>query len=185
MNWDAIAATGSILGSIAVIGTIFYLAMEVRHAVAVSKAATQQAAAQMTIDSFAVTLDSQVLSVASRKATAGEPLSPDELSNYLRWVWMRMRVADNAYYQYRKGLLELDAWLGHSVTVIAHVGPGTVAEPYWERTAVSYSGAFRNEVERILEWARSYEAELGEDYTQEQVGESYLAMVRATPNYRH
>ena len=74
MNWDAVGATGEILGSLAVIGSIFYLAIQVRHAAGVAKASTQQSAAQMSIDTLVATLDSQVLSKASRKATSGEEL---------------------------------------------------------------------------------------------------------------
>lgn len=176
MNWDAVGAIGEILGSLAVIGSIFYLAVQVRHAAAVSKAGTQQAAAQMSIDSLAFTLDSQILSAASRKTTAGEELTPDELSNYLRWVWLRMHVAENAYYQYRQGLLELDTWLGHSVPILAHIGPGCVAEPYWPRVSLSFSESFRNEVCRMLEWVKSMDDERGT----EQFEEKYFAMIKAT-----
>ena len=44
MNWDAVGAVAEIMGSIAVIGTIFYLAVQVGHAAAVAKATTQQSA---------------------------------------------------------------------------------------------------------------------------------------------
>jgi len=66
-----------------------------------------------------------------------------------------MRVCENAYFQYRQGLLESDAWLGYSTTIVAHIGPGSVAESHWERVSVSYSESFIDEVERILEWAKT------------------------------
>jgi hypothetical protein len=173
MNWDAVGASGEILGSLAVIGSIFYLAVQVRHAAAVAKASSQQSAAQMSIDTLVATLDPQVLSVASRKATVGEELSPDELSNYLRWVWTRMRVTENSFYQYRQGLLDSDAWIGHSTSILAHVGPGTVAEPYWERVSRSYSDRFRAEVARILAWGE----EIGVDGVEARRAE-YIAMLK-------
>ena len=154
MNWDAVGAVAEILGSLTVIGTIFYLAIQVGHATAVAKATTQQSTAQMSADVMALTLDSQILSSASRKATVGEELNPDELSNYTRWVWVRMRVTENAYYQYRQGLLEPEAWRGYSASIIAHIGPGTVVGPYWERVSLTYTQSFIDEVERILEWAK-------------------------------
>jgi hypothetical protein len=174
MNWEAIGASGEILGSLAVIGSIFYLALQVRHAAAVAKANTQQSAAQMSIDTLVATLDPKVLSIASRKATKGEELGPDELSNYLRWVWTRMRVAENSYYQYRQGLLDLDAWLGHSATILAHVGPGSVAEPYWGRVSLSYSDRFIDEVDRILDWGK----EIGVDGIGDEQRAEYLAMLK-------
>jgi hypothetical protein len=62
------------------------LAIQVRHGAAVAKATAQQAAAQMNIETVVSTLDSQILSRASMKSTIGEELTPEELSNYLRWV---------------------------------------------------------------------------------------------------
>jgi hypothetical protein len=154
MNWEAVGAVAEIMGSVAVIGTIFYLAVQVGHAAAVAKATTQQTTAQMSIDSMALTLDSQILSSASRKATIGEELTPEELSNYIRWVWVRMRVVENAYYQYEQGLLDPEAWSGYSAHIISHLGPGSVAEPHWERISPAYPDRFVDEVTRILEWAK-------------------------------
>lgn len=178
MNWDAVGAIGEVLGSLAVIGSIFYLAVQVRHAAGVAKASAQQYAAQMSIDTLVATLDSRVLSKASRKATSGEELDPDELSNYQRWVWARMRVAENAYYQYRQGLLDSDEWLSHSVSILAHVGPGATAEPYWPRVSLSYSGGFTDEVERILDWCKETGISAA-DTTPDQRKE-YLAMLMKT-----
>jgi hypothetical protein len=180
MNWEAVSATGEILGSLAVIGSIFYLALQVRHAAAVAKASTQQSAAQMSIDSLMATLDSQILSTASRKASNEEELNPEELSNYIRWVWVRMRVAENAFYQYRQGLLDSDAWLGHSATILAHVGSGSVAEPYWARVSLSYSGSFRDEVERVLEWDK----EIGVGGVGGEQRAEYLAMLKKSPDLK-
>jgi hypothetical protein len=152
MNWEAVGAVAEIMGSVAVIGTIFYLAIQVGHAAAVAKATTQQSTAQMSVDSMSVTLDSQILSSASRKATIGEELTPEELSNYIRWVWVRMRVAENAYYQYQQGLLDPEAWRGYSIMIIAHLGEGSIAEPHWENVSLSYRETFVDEVRKILEW---------------------------------
>lgn len=160
MNWEAVSAIGEILGSITVIGTIFYLAIQVRQAAAVAKGAAQQTAAQMGIDSIAITLDSQILSSASRKATIGEPLSPEELSNYIRWVWIRMRVAENVYYQYRQGLIDLEVWRSFVLLIVTHIGPGSVAEPHWERVSMSYSESFIIEVKRLLDAARIHAEDL-------------------------
>ena len=65
-----------------------------------------------------------------------------------------MRVIANAYYQYHQGLLDFEAWTGYSAHILGHLGPGSVAEPYWERVSPSYPERFVDEVTRILEWAK-------------------------------
>ena len=113
MNWEAVGAVSEILGVVTVVVTLFYLAVQVKHSSSVAKAAARGAIAQMNVDSLGFYLDSQVLSSAARKTTLGEQLTPDENSNYLRWVLARMRVFENAHYQYQLGLLEEEEWAGY------------------------------------------------------------------------
>ena len=151
MNWDAVGAVAELLGAIAVIATLAYLALQVKHATSVARAVARQTAAQLNIDTIGSSLDSQILSSASRKATAGEELSSDELSNYLRWVWMRMRVVENTFYHYQEGLIEVDYWESHKQYIVAHLGPDSVARVHWSRVASAYTENFVDEVEQVLD----------------------------------
>ena len=153
MNWEAVGVIAEIVGSLTVIATLFYLALQVRHAAAVAKATAQQSAAQMSIETVVASLDSQILSSASMKATIGEELTPEELSNYIRWVMVRMRVAENSHYQFRQGLLNLEAWRGQAAIIVAHLAPWGVAESHWERVSLAYSESFVEEVKKMVEWA--------------------------------
>jgi hypothetical protein len=150
MNWEAFGAVAEMLGSLTVIGTIFYLAIQVKHSTSVSKASARQLVSQMSVDAIAITLDSQILSRASMKATSGEELSPEEYSNYIRWVAMRMRVFENVYYQYQQGLIDSDVWRPYTIAIKVHLGPGSVAQAHWDYVSDSYSASFVNEVNRIL-----------------------------------
>jgi hypothetical protein len=91
-----------------------------------------------------------------------------------------MRVTENSYYQYRQGLLDSDAWLGHSATILAHVGPGAVAEPYWGRVSLSYSDSFRDEVDRILDWGK----EIGVDGIAKAQRAEYLSLLKNSPDLK-
>ena len=95
MNWEAVGAVGEILGAGTVVATLFYLARQVKHATAVARAASRQAIAQMNIDTWAPSLDPQVLASAARKPTSGEEFTPEEAANYVRWILMRMRFLEN------------------------------------------------------------------------------------------
>jgi hypothetical protein len=84
-----------------------------------------------------------------------------------------------AYYQYRQGLLDADAWFAHSASILGHVGPGAAVEPHWARVSLSYSPSFSEEVERIIDWCK----ERGIDafnITRDQ-REEYLAMLKKNP----
>jgi hypothetical protein len=149
MNWEAAGAVGEILGAATVVATFFYLARQVKQATSVARATARQAVSQMNVDSWGVSLDSQVLARASTKVTTGEDLSPEELGNYQRWILMRMRFVENAHYQYKQGLLDEGEWNGYANLIELIVGPTTPVSKFWVRAAVAYSPEFVDEVERI------------------------------------
>lgn len=150
MNWEALGAIAAMVGVVTVIVTLFYLAVQVKHATSVARATARQAVTQMNVESLGFGLDSQVLSSASKKATLGEKLTPDEHSNYVRWILARMRVFENAHYQHRLGLLEQDEWAGYAKMIFLHIGPESYAGNHWSWAAPSFSASFVSEIERIL-----------------------------------
>lgn len=156
MNWEAIGAIGEMVGAISVIATLFYLALQVKHATSVARGATRQSVSQMNVDSLGFSLDSAVLSSAARKTTIGEELTPEEHSNYVRWVLARMRVFENAHYQYTHGLLEEDEWQGYAALIMGLTGPGSYGGRHWQWAAPTYSRSFVAEVQRINETAQSF-----------------------------
>ena len=158
MNWDAVGAIGETAGAVAVIATLFYLALQVKQATAVARASARQVVSQMNVDSLEASFDSHLLSSAAKKATLGEELTPDEHSNYVRWILLRMRVFENAHYQRRQRLLEEEEWSGYVVLIAGLVGRASYAHTHWTWAAPSYSPSFVAEVERIIESAESIPA---------------------------
>jgi len=153
MNWDAVGAMGETAGAVAVLVTLFYLALQVKHATSEARASARQAVAQMNVDSLAVSFNPEVLSAAAMKATLGDVLTPEEHSNYVRWILSRMRVLENAYYQHRRGLLDEEEWTGYMAIIAGLAGPTSYAYQHWKWAERSYSPQFVKEVSRIVESA--------------------------------
>ncbi len=90
MNWEAIGAIGEILGAIAVIGTLAYLAVQVRHL----KSELHVSSFRDMTESFAGVSNSVAtspeLAAALEKANAGESLTPVEIrmldSHFISWM---------------------------------------------------------------------------------------------------
>lgn len=149
LSWEAAGAIGEILGAAAVVATLFYLARQVAHANSVARSAARQAISQMNVDSWAASIDPQVLSRAASKVGAGEELTREEAGNYERWILMRMRFVENAHYQYEEGLLDAGEWNGYATLIRFLVGAGSPAHDVWTRAAAAYSPRFVEEVERV------------------------------------
>lgn len=83
MNWDAIGAIGEILGAIAVIGTLIYLAAQVRQNIASVKTATYESMmAGVTDINLAVAGNPEVASIMLRASADPDSLDYEEAYRY-------------------------------------------------------------------------------------------------------
>jgi hypothetical protein len=97
MNWEAIGAFGEIIGALAVVATLFYLAVQVREtrkdaklsAVQAQRSAVQ-ANRELRIQMFLSERDSPYIPAIRIKADAGEDLSEEEnlrLARHVSAMW--------------------------------------------------------------------------------------------------
>ena len=83
MNWDAIGAIGEILGAIAVLGTLIYLAAQIRqNTSAVTTATYESMASGVTDINLVVVGNPEVASILNRGARDPHSLDADEVVRY-------------------------------------------------------------------------------------------------------
>ena len=78
MNWEAIGAVGEIVGAGAVVATLAYLSIQLRHARRASEAQGTLVTTEMASHWRNMLLQNSDLSDVLAKANAGEPLSDSE-----------------------------------------------------------------------------------------------------------
>lgn len=138
MNWDALGAIGEIVGAMAVVVTLIYLAVQVRH----SAVATQAATLQNSVGN-----DMQVLTSVGATAEASEALynysfRPEGLSEAQltqgRWLFAStVRHWENLYLQHLLGTLSNEAWQAREPALRA-----LVLCPGWQEFTKSVLGNF-------------------------------------------
>ena len=138
MNWDALSAIGEIVGATAVVATLIYLAVQVRHSVLATQAATLQ---------NSVGNDMQVLTSVGATAEASEALysysfHPEVLSEAQRtqgrWLFAStVRHWENLYLQHLSGTLSEQAWQAREPALRA-----LVLSPGWQEFNESVLGSF-------------------------------------------
>ncbi len=83
MNWDAIGAIGEILGAIAVLGTLIYLAAQIRqNTAAVTTATYESMVSGITDINLVVVGNAEVTSILNRGARDPHSLDDDEAYRY-------------------------------------------------------------------------------------------------------
>lgn len=120
MTWEAIGALGEWIGGLATIGTLFYLAYQVRQNTRTARSSAYQAAsASISEWTIQVSLDSQ-----SMENLAAGFQQPDTLDDNVRaQVGMQLnalfRNYENIFYQWREGAIDNDVWEGWSNQILA------------------------------------------------------------------
>lgn len=150
MNWEATSAIAEIIGVIAVVVSLVYLAVQIRQNTKVAKAATRQAIAESTEKLGDDLINNCDMAEIFVKHMSGGELSPVENLRLQARCYRDMQHWENIHYQFNEGLVSRDQWLGFRknlgtlLTIDAY-------RDYWEHEASHYSDAFQTEIASILD----------------------------------
>ena len=118
VNWEAISAIGQIVGAIAVVISLIYLAREVRR----NARATRQAAMRSTLDFFnrysqQITEHADVAELRIRGFDDFESLEGVDRARFDSLMNQLFRNLEDVYYQNLHGHLDPRVWRGMEVAV--------------------------------------------------------------------
>ena len=151
MNWDALGAVGELVGAIAVVITLVYLAVQVRQS---NSAAKSSNAATVLMNSqnvaHALTLDRQLREIVLRAlAGEGKLSSADKLAAYA-WFHQLLKTGELAYMSFLHGELDQEYWEGWLNFYRSYYQtPGLQA--YWAERKGAFTPAFQASVEKWME----------------------------------
>ena len=155
MNWEAIGAISEIVGAIAVVVTLAYLAIQVRDSTRIAKSAARQAIAEMSIHmGMDLVADKELTAVVLKDFKEEDVDEADRVRLFAR-NYIALRHYENIYYQFQSGMLENDEWAGFRRNLKAMLKWRSTRE-FWKNEHAYYSDAFRAEVKTI-------EAEIADD----------------------
>lgn len=161
MNWEAIGAIGEIIGALAVLVTLIYLATQVKQSAkqAQENARATKALIRLHIGDSVLSineklLESEHLQNIVIKAQLGEPLTDKEGKGWTFYAVSLFRVNENAYRQYIDGYYSAEDWILARGVLLALLdnqrfptgAPITLA--WWDRSKSLYHKDFVTEVER-------------------------------------
>jgi hypothetical protein len=157
MNWDAIGAVAESLGAVGVIASLVYLATQIRNSqeqMAQNTRALRAASYQQFRDEIFQAYNSPVatpeLLRTLRSGMADfQQLDDEDAFQFDFWAIRLMDGYDNAYYQYRVGMLDDDRWELQRATVVQlFSNPGIVQ--WWKARQAILGPEFVALVEEIL-----------------------------------
>jgi hypothetical protein len=148
MNWEAIGAIGEIIGAVAVVVTLAYLAVQIRNSTRIARSATRQAIAETAMTHGTNLVADKDLMAALLKDLKGEDVDEVNWTRLMAHNYITMRHYENIYYQQLAGMIEPDEWRGFRENLQA-VLEWRSMRLFWKNEGHYYSDAFREEVSAI------------------------------------
>jgi len=113
MNWDAIGAVSELVGALAVVITLIYLALQIRQNTRAVRLDTGHAITEEFRSMFALMAEHKELAELVHAAAADpSAISGVEKVRYYGLNGNFMRAIENAYIQWSEGALDLRHWEG-------------------------------------------------------------------------
>ena len=110
MNWDAIGAVGEIVGAVAVVLSLVYLAIQIKNQNFEAKAATIQQVLQNNSTTISQLQDPELAKIWLVGTENLDALSDVDRLRFVIYVTTIMRFYENAYFQWRSGRLDDESW---------------------------------------------------------------------------
>jgi len=143
MNWDAIGAIAELLGAVAVLATLVYLARQIRH----NRESVKSASAETVLSNITAAFQNAATSPdLGRILFAGQEniqaLTDEERGQFVFWFFGYLRILELAYHHHLAGNFNESIWAGYAQHTQALLNTPGVKQ-YWEMRREVFSSEFR------------------------------------------
>src|SRR4051812_38890111 len=113
MNWEAISAVSQLIGSVAVVISVLYLAVQLRSSTRVARVAAMDAAAAALRDVTKPFMENAELARIWRIGLENlNALSADDQARFFHAAHQVLKTLETIHYHYVYGLLDTQLWQG-------------------------------------------------------------------------
>src|SRR5881392_2595877 len=143
MNWEAITAISQLVGSIAVVVSVLYLAVQLRSSTRVARVAAMDAAASALRDVTKPYMENAELAriwqVGLENLSA---LTPEDQSRFFHASYQFLKAFETIHTHYVYGLLDLELWEGWRELLRHYIASPGMGH-YWQLRSDLFSARFQ------------------------------------------
>src|SRR5438093_5780665 len=148
-DWDAISAISQLVGSIAVVLSVLYLALQVHLSTSVAKLATQDASATALRDVTKPLMENAELERIWRVGLEDiGALSIEERARFFHAAYQFLKASETIHFHYVYGLMDRQLWDGWHGLLRHYVAAPGIAH-YWQLRPEVFSERFRKFVNAL------------------------------------
>ncbi len=149
MTLEDLGNLGELIAAIATLGTLIYLAMQIRQ----NSESVRVNAGQTILTSLNTALQSASSSPQQARVlilgqTDFYSLPEDEQAQFIVWIFAWFRVLEQAYHYHKKGILDDEVWDGH-ISHLTQILKSPAIKGWWEIRHNFFSDAFQEFVNRV------------------------------------
>ena len=149
MNWDAISAISQLIGSLAVVLSVLYLAVQVHQSTRVAKVAMQDAAATALRDVTKPLMENAELERIWRVGLENlNALSDQDQARFFHAAYQFLKAFETIHFHYVYGLMDRQLWEGWRGLLRHYVAAPGIAH-YWKLRPEVFSERFRKFVDAL------------------------------------
>lgn len=148
MNVETINAWTQLVASVGVIGSLFYLAVQVRQNTRSSRTVVVDSLAKSMHDlAFAMAQNDQLLRAVTTTLQDWGAATEIERARAASFMLGYFKLFENAWFQMRKGTLERDQWQGYDAFLRTVLFQPAV-KPWWQMRRTFFAPGFREYVDQ-------------------------------------
>ena len=150
MNWEAIGATGELIGALAVVITLIYVGVQVRHSAgAVRSAAANDASVAMQNWYLEMGSNRQASDIWFNAMTSPEPLSTHDEFQFMMSMHAVLLGMQNSYFLSQEGTLDAEFQEAITTAIVAVKNlPGM--DRYWRQRRGFFHTGFAQYIDGLL-----------------------------------
>lgn len=150
MNLTDLANIGQVIGAIAVVISLIYVALQIRQNTNAVRAATAQSVHEHFANWYhLIAADAELSRIAANGLRDYQSLSENERTRFIASFMSFLSYSQNAFLKWRQGLLAPSLWLGWEQVMMNLFGaPGGKA--FWKERGYMFGDEFRRYIEDDL-----------------------------------
>lgn len=144
MNWEAVGAIAELVAAIAVVASLIYLAVQVRHGIATARSTAYQEIYRDLREGFTNADYDPILKLQNK-----DRLTEEELKGLPKILLLRMRAYENWWVQHRDGVLTDEIFFAY-ITHLENTLASSVARRWWRGKKVKFILGFEEYVDSVI-----------------------------------
>ena len=154
MNWEKLIIIVEIVGVIAIIATLYYLAKQIKENSKISAAAARQSISESLLSNTIAYFGDSEFRRVFNKHLKNEELDRDELLYLETYSYFFFRNYENIHYQFRAKMLSPEDWAAFRKNLKA-LCQTPALQNFWKRESENFNISFVNVVNQIFEELKS------------------------------